>query len=108
MRDDALIVWWTSPADCRIIGENLPNAAIPYLVAEYHSRRGRNARGRLWVPIELRSAEIVETHSNAELLMRLENENFGGIVIRYGDSSTLRGLPGFVTTLDLEFVVPKP
>ncbi len=50
-----LAIWWLAPGDFETIDAfgDLPTWLPAYVTEEYRSARGRNGRGRLWVPKKL-------------------------------------------------------
>lgn len=108
--DEQYAIWWVNTADEIAIGHDIEIECpdMPeYIVTEYHSRCGRNGRGRLWcapgIPVEgiewrenslaARYAEGHERHNSA-----------GGIVIRLEDMPHVRKLPGIITDLEMTLI----
>lgn len=123
---DDLLIWWTSEADCKALGEpfdstdpddtgdisayptftflDLSTVSWPaYLKTQYQSRYGRHGRGRLWVAREFDFDDV--TWDRTRVAVRLiDAEGHGGIVVRRADLPLLRSLPGFVTNRAMELV----
>ena len=78
----ALLVWWTSQADCEAIGADLPPAVPAYLRRQYADRR--NGRGRLWIAPHFPavSADLTGSTREAEAA-----RDCAGIVINPGGLS---------------------
>lgn len=103
-----LAIWWTSETDCLAIGEpsgdepDLPAlAACPdYIRDQYHSRYGRNGRGRLWVADRFGDCHVARWPDTD--LARAIARTSGGIVILGEDAPLVRPLPGVVTDFNLE------
>lgn len=107
---DDYAIWWTSSYDANAIGHDIevqfPD--IPqYIVNEFHSRLGRNGRGRLWTPNGFPVEEIAWREET--LAARYADNGEGGmtgagIVIRLEDMHHLRKLPGIITDLNMELL----
>ena len=92
------LVWWTSEADARKLGEepdwsshpNLPD----YIRDEFSSRYGRAGRGRLWVPpgIQVSSVRWDDNRPTCRAAA-----DCGGVVFRRLDIEAVAALPGFIT-----------
>ena len=96
-------IWWLAQSECdrlyRVLGElGLPD----YMVTQFLSRSGRSGRGRLWVPDHIPVKEI-EWSNTLPSRMALD---CGGIVFDMEHLHKVIILPGFVTTLELEFINP--
>lgn len=116
------VIWWTDPDEARAVVEghdraragerDAPGACwLPsYLEEAIRSRRGVNARGRIWVDrwmgqvakdevaAVLRAAQTASNDVSAEV----ERRSLGGILAWRRDIDDLRGVPGFLTTARLE------
>lgn len=102
-----LLIWWTSQSDCERVAELVNTEAIqlpPYILEELDSRGGRAGRGRLRVPDipETRGLESIVFEGPAAPIAH----GAGGIVFKAVDAFLVIALPGFVTTLEMEFWQP--
>lgn len=94
-------IWWLTSDDClrlrRVIGElGLPD----YMVEQFFSRAGRSGRGRLWTASHIPVQEITWVDTLASRMAL----DCGGIVFDMEHLRRVIVLPGFVTSLDLEFI----
>jgi len=97
MKVNDFFIWWLSQQDCEILSDHIDNLNFPdYIKENFLSRFGRAGRGRLWTDenISITWGEKV-THKLAE--------NCGGLVCKTSDIDKVIFLPGFVTTLEMEF-----
>lgn len=97
----ALLIWWTSQAECEQIGDALSESVPDYIRSEYRSRLGRNGRGRLWVASRIALDEI--PWDATKPAARLASDR-AGIVVDATDVEHVFGLPGFLTDTSLNFV----
>jgi len=92
------MIWWTTQKDCEAIGEK-PEGLPDYVYAEYRSRLGRPARGRLWVHPSLDwkgdAGWLFEQPIGAYL------ESAGGIVVAAEHVHHLATFPGVLTAAQL-------
>lgn len=89
-----LVIWWLDQEATETIGAASYYFGWPaYIRDEFHSRMGRNGRGRLWVADGITLEEILWPDTpTAECAGEC-----GGIVIHRADLHHIHGLPGFVT-----------
>jgi hypothetical protein len=95
-------VWWLSWEDQEAIGA-APETWPAWLRAQFDSRRGRPARGRLWVEDHFGDVSI-NPWPDTPLARRAEN--CGGIVIGASELHLVAFLPGFVTDMQLRALSP--
>lgn len=91
-------IWWLSGIDCDRIPEDIEEQLPAYICKEVRSLRGRNGRGRLWVPSEI---PIEEIDWDITKPMAAEASKAGGIVIKKEDVKHVACLPGFITDTSL-------
>jgi hypothetical protein len=112
--DEDLLIWWTTGADCREIGDPggtddepdgrpLPVGCPAYIQEVYRSRLGRDGRGRLWVPDGI-DIDDIRWDEYQGICRMIERSSAAGIVFRRADLASVAGLPGFVTDRKLEFI----
>ncbi len=93
---DRIIIWWTSEADCKIIGASLPDNFPTHIKEQYQSRYGRNGRGRLWADEKFKEVEAIFPKKESLFTKSLAN-NYAGIVLDLNEYSYVRNMPGHVT-----------
>lgn len=100
------LVWWTTDLEANIIYRSIEKEAWPeYLTGQLVSRSGRHARGRLWVDrVEMPGQYEIPKHHFPLKPLGIICADAGGILIHARDLRHVRGLPGFVTDLELNLV----
>lgn len=94
-------IWWLTQDDTIRLRRVIDQLGLPdYMIQQFFSRAGRAGRGRLWTPGHIPVAEI-EWPDTVPSRMALD---CGGIVFEMEYVLQVIVLPGFVTTLDLQFV----
>lgn len=94
-------VWWLSQDECEAIGDYPPGSVPEYIRVQYHRRMRRDGRGRLWADRHLGPVGMLwDTTKPASRLAATR----GGIVINADDAEHVFALPGFLTTLELDFI----
>lgn len=95
------VIWWLTEDECLRLYRVINELGLPdYLIYEFHSRMGRAGRGRLWAAPHIPVKEITWPNT-VPSRMALD---CGGIVLDIEDLPKVILLPGFVTTLELEFI----
>ena len=92
------LVWWTSEADAKRLGENPDWSSHPdvpdYIRDEFSSRYGRAGRGRLWVPSGVPVSSVTWDDNRPTCRAAAD---CGGVVFRRSDMEAVVVLPGFIT-----------
>ena len=102
----ALLIWWTCHEDCRKIEQwkaRFPGSTPHYIIEQFRSRVGRAGRGRLWADKRFGDVAVEPWPAN-ETARKIENVTYGGVVIRRDELRYIKGLPGFVTDMNLNVV----
>lgn len=107
---NTLAVWWLSPADFSAIDATGQEVELPvWLLREYHSARGRNGRGRLWISPELNGApdRLSCVLSWPVTAVAAYCATCAGLVVTRKEVPLLSKLPGIVTDRDLVRIYPE-
>lgn len=99
-------IWWTSEQDCKWLGENpeWPESVPVYVREQYKNRWGRQGRGRLWCADNM--PKCVNDWPESQI-SRAAYE-CGGIVLLAEHAASVAVLPGFLTDMDLCWLLPPP
>lgn len=115
------LIWWLSQADCESLAESPLYVEVVedgrvidhridglpgYLDTEFWSRVGRAGRGRLWVSSALPLPGNFAIDYDATCIggQKLSFADYGGIVFRAEDKSTVVALPGIITDTNLRLI----
>mgnify|MGYP000446852491 CR=1 FL=1 len=100
-------IWWINPADCKAIGENLPENFPEYMRREYgrcDSIKNKGCNGILFVEpeIELKKGHRIQVFPwPYETPLGKVLTNYSGIVIENEDVALVQALPGVLTDFKL-------
>lgn len=103
-----VLIWWTDQKACEAIedwGGPLIEPLPQYIKDQFSTRLGRNGRCRLWVAKQLGDIAI-DPWPDTPCGRWLVSMSAAGIAIDYADMKWVIGLPGIVTNLDLNKIIP--
>lgn len=106
------VVWWLSPID---MDKEPPRSSPEYIQRQWSERYGRPGRCRLWIDAHefpefkgAQGAQLLDMLSAKPGILDLMDARYGGLYLHYEDLRHIQGLPGVVTDVTFQRIIPRP